>query len=121
MKSAPKPDCSKPRPIRQPLLCKIDSRFFRHQIYIGKNSNSRCEMFKNLGAPARLRPRIIAFSFCKPESTKKLDRIREKATRTTKGMMVVIAPTKTHRVLAPLLYPPRKVAEFPVGALFREK
>src|ERR1700741_4015591 len=78
-------------------------------------------MFKNLGAPARLGSGVIAFSFCKPESTKKFDCIREKATRTAKGMMVVIAPTQTHGVLAPLLYPSGKVAEFPVDALFSKK
>src|SRR6516225_3060012 len=121
MKSAPKPDCSKPRRIRQQLLCKIDSRFFRHQIYIGKNGNSRCMMFENLGAPACLRSRVIAFSLCKPESAKKFDCICEKATRTAKGMMVMITPTQTHRVLTSLLYPSGTVAEFAVSALFREK
>jgi hypothetical protein len=121
VEAGPEPHGPKPRCVWQTLGRKIDGRFFGHQIDVGENRDPGPVMFEDLSAPARLCTRVVSLSPLKSKPEQKLDQICKKSARTPEGVMVMVAPPKSKRVLAPLLDLSCVVAQFPVGAFLREE
>src|SRR5581483_7862963 len=106
---------------RQALGGKIDLRFLRHQINVGKNNNACHGLLHDLRTPARLRAGVIALSLDETELLEKSHRFDESLARTAEGVMIVVAPAQTERVLAPLLDLRRPVPALPITPLLLEE
>src|SRR4029077_16114720 len=102
---------------RQSFDGKINSRFLRHQVDISENRDPRNEVFENLSAPTCLRAGVVTLPLLKSKAKEELDQIGKKKTGTSEGVVIMVAPSQTQRILPALLNSRCPVAPFPVGAL----
>src|SRR5262245_28112325 len=121
VQSYPKPNRAEFGRRRQLARGKINLCLVRHQLHVVKYKDSSNRLLGDLSAPARFGACIIAFAFFKTEFEQELVQFHEMLSRTTEGVMIVIAPAQAKEVLAMLLNSPGAIAAFPVRALGLEE
>src|SRR6267154_1264196 len=106
---------------RKLLSRKVNLCFFRHEVHVRKNHNSRGRLLGDLRPPPRFGAGVVTFPLLETQLQKKIDQIDEVLSRTTKSMVIMISPTEAEPVLSKLLDLGRAVPAGPVIAFGFEK